>query len=445
MLTSEQFQNDKFTKLTRIISSSDFPKIVKSTIEKYVQSSKIKTDDEVDAGVSQKFGFSDDLKFGIFDFNFNSDTIEYEHLLMPIDISELSDFYTTKGTKEKVKEIVKKYRALVNELNSSFLELGDNGLAFANGLCSLENVIQSPQALEDAVQEYYHLDVWKLEDAQTFIKYIDENWNNLKQPQKDVRIFMSLMLRQRHQFNLEDYQRVTDKFSADELLTFYNRFNLVVDSSVNKKVISHLFTKNKIKRLLTERANEKAMVEDDLELFGLGNFFEEWSSGSGEELSKIKMVIDENCDIEKINHQLKSAGGLTSSIQSNLFTVEVVIADDDGTLLTLLDNQNDVSRFFEKMQEFTKKLQLVISENTVSKLKQMQQKFEEECEKWFTRAGKERFEKIINPNLIVLNQFLQQNQNLVEVKSREEVDEMTDAIKAESKDDKEIPAKFIVE
>lgn len=447
MIDSSQFQNDKFTKLTRIISSSDFPKIVKSTIEEYVQSSEIKTDDDgqFDTSVGQKFGFSDDLNFGIFDFNFNSDKIEYKHLLMPIDISELSEFHIKNGIKANVNKIVRKYRKLVNELNSSFLKLGDNGLAFANGLCPLKNVIQSPKALEDAIQEYYHIDVWKLEDAQTFIKYINDNWNNLEQPKKDVRIFMSMMLRQRHQFDLENYQRVTDKFSAEELLTFYNRFNLVVDSSVNQKVIPHLFTKNKIKELLTERANEKAMVEDDLELFGLGNFFEEWSSGSGEELPKIKMVIDGNCDIRKINHQLKSAGGLTSSIRRNLFTVEVVIADDDDTLLTLLYNQYDIGRFFEKMKEFTKKLQLVVSENTVLKLQQMQKTFESDCEKWFTQAGKEQFIKIMNSNLIALNQFLEQNKELVEVTRSEEVNKMAETIKAGSEDDKEIPAKFVVE
>lgn len=447
MLTSENVQNDKFTKLIRIINGSDFPKIVKSAVREYVKSSgEVKDDERQSAlGEDQWFGFTDDLKFGIFDFDFEKEQITYQHLLMPVAVSEIFGFRIQKGTPVKIKEIVKKYCKLVDEINSSFLELGDNGLAFVNGLCPLENVIYSPQAREDAVESHYQIAVWNLDDAQTFIKYIDENWSNLAQPEKDVRIFMTLMLRQRNQFNLVDYQELTDKFTADELLTFYNRFNIVVDSSVNDQVIHCLFTKEKVKELLTERANDKALVKDDLELFGLGNFFDEWSTGSGQELPKIKMVLDKNCDIGKINHQLKNVGGLTSSIRSNLFTIEIAIADDDDTLLTLLDNQNNIGRFFEKIQDFTKKLKLMISEGTVSKLQQMQDKFETDCQRWFTKTGKERFEKIMNPNLIVLNRFLEQNKELVEVTSSEDVDELAEKIKAGSEENKEMPAKFIVE
>lgn len=446
VLTSEQFQNDTFTKLIRIINSSNFPQIVKSTINEYIKSSEIKTDDSEPApSDDQWFGFSDDLKFGIFDFNFNSDEMEYEHLLMPIAVSEVSVFRIQKRTKINTREIVKKYRHLVDEINSSFLEFGDNGLAFVNGLCSLENVIHSPQAREDAIESHYYIPVFKLDDAQTFIKYIDENWSNLAQPEKDVRIFMTLMLRQRHQFNLGDYRELTDKFTADELLTFYNQFNIVVDSSVNDQVIHRLFTKEKVKELLTERANDKVLVDDDLELFGLGNFFNEWQTGSGQELPKIKMLLDKSSDIKKMNHQLKSVGGLTSSIRSDLFTIEIAIADDDDTLLTLLDNQNQIGRFFNVMRGFPKNLKVIISKDTVLKLQQMQQKFEADCKRWFTQAGKEKFEKIMNPNLIVLNQFLEQNKELVEVKSGAEIDELAEKIKAESADNKGMPAKFVVD
>lgn len=447
MIDSEQFQNDKFTKLIRIIKSSDFPKIVKSAISEYVQSSKIeKGDKEPSAlGEDQWFGFSDDLKFGIFDFDFESDKITYQHLLMPVEVSEMFGFRIQKDTPVKIKEVVKKYRKLVDEINSSFLELGDNGLAFVNGLCHLENVIYSPQALEDAVESHYNIPVWVVDDVKTFVNYIDENWNNLTQPEKDVRIFLTIMLKQRHQFNLADYQRVTDKFTAQEIATFYTRFTTVVGFDTEVKVIPQLFSSSKMKELLEERAVTKSMTDDDLEFFGLGNFFAAWSEGSGEELPSIKLLIDEKSDIPTINHQLRNLGKLASSIPNDLFNIEVVIAPDDDTILLLLNNKINISQYFDAMKKLARNLTFIVSEDTVLKLKQMQNQFETDCEQWFTKAGKEQFEKIINPNLIVLNQFLEQNKKVVKVTSGEEVNDLADTIKASSADDKRMPAKFVVE
>lgn len=446
MIDSEQFQNDKFTQLICIIKSSDFPKIVKSAVSEYVQSSKIEKGDKEPStlGEDQWFGFSDDLKFGIFDFDFESDKITYQHLLMPIEVSEMFGFRIQKDTPVKIKEVVKKYRKLVDEVNSSFLELGDNGLAFVNGLCPLENVIYSPQALEDAVESHYNIPVWTVDDVKTFVNYIDENWNNLTQSEKDVRIFLTIMLKQRHQFNLADYQKLTDKFTAQEIATFYTRFTTVVSFETEVKVIPQLFSSSKMKELLEERAVTKSMTDDDLEFFGLGNFFSAWSEGSGQELPSIKMLIDDQSDIPTINHQLKSLGKLASSIPSNLFNIEVVITPDDDTILSLLNNEINIKQYFDAMKELARNLTFVVSEDTVLKLKQMQQKFEEDCKKWFTKAGKEQFEKIVNPNLIVLNQFLKQNKELVEVKHSEEVNDLADTIKVGSADE-EIPAKFIVE
>lgn len=447
MINSEQFQNDKFTQLIRIIKSSDFSKIVKSAVSEYVQSSKIEKDDEESSalGEDQWFGFTDDLKFGIFDFDFESDKITYQHLSMPVEVSEMFGFRIQKDTPVKIKEVVKKYRKLVDEINSSFLELGDNGLAFVNGLCPLENVIYSPQALEDAVESHYNIPVWTVDDVETFVNYIDENWNNLTQPEKDVRIFLTIMLKQRHQFQLEDYQKVTDKFTAQEIATFYTRFTTVVSFETEVKVIPQLFSSSKMKELLEERAVTKSMTDDDLEFFGLGNFFSAWSEGSGQELPSIKMLIDDKSDIPTINHQLKSLGKLASSIPSNLFNIEVVITPDDNTIVSLLNNEINIKQYFDSMKELARNLTFVVSEDTVSKLRQMQQKFEEDCEKWFTQAGKEKFEKIMNPNLIVLNQFLQQNQNLVEIKHSEEVNDEAEIIKAGSADNEAMPAKFVVE
>lgn len=447
MINSEQFQNDKFTKLIRIIKSSDFPKIVKSAISEYIQSSKIeKGDKEPSAlGEDQWFGFSDDLKFGIFDFDFESDKITYQHLLMPIEVSEMFGFCIQKDTPVKIKEVVKKYRKLVDEINSSFLELGDNGLAFVNGLCSLENVIYSPQALEDAVESHYNIPVWTVGDVETFVNYIDENWNNLTQPEKDVRIFLTIMLKQRQQFNLTDYQKLTDKFTAQEIATFYTRFTTVVGFDTELKVIPRLFSKSKMRELLTERAVTKSMTDDDLEFFGLGNFFAAWSEGSREELPSIKMLIDNKSDISTINHQLKSLGKLASSIPSNLFNIEVVIDSDDDTILSLLNNEINIKQYFDSMKDLARDLTFVVSDDTVLKLRQMQEKFEKDCEQWFTKAGKEKFEKIMNPNLIVLNQFLEQNKKIIEVTSSKEVNDEADTIKASSADDKGMPAKFVVE
>lgn len=447
MINSEQFQNDTFTKLIRIINGSDFPQIVKATINEYIKSSEIKTDDgrQSALGEDQWLGFTDNLKFGIFDFDFESDKVTYQHLLMPVAVSEMFGFRIQKGTPVKIKEIVKKYRKLVNEINSSFLELGDNGLAFVNGLCPLENVIHSPQAREDAVESHYQITVWNLDDAQTFIKYIDESWDNLAQPEKDVRIFLTIMLRQRQQFQLENYQKVTDKFTAQEIATFYTRFTTVVNFDTEVKVISRLFSKRKMKELLEERAITKSMADDDLELFGLGNFFSAWSKDSGQELPSIKMLIDDKSDIPTINHQLESLGKLASSIPSNLFNIEVVIAPDDNTTLLMLNNKINISQYFESMKDLARNLMFVISEDNVLKLQKMQEKFEVDCERWFTRVGKEKFERIMNPNLIVLNRFLEQNKELVEVKSGAEIDELAEKIKAESADNKGMPAKFIVE
>lgn len=447
MLTSEQVQNDTFTKLIHIIKDSNFSKIVKSAVREYVKSSgEVKDDERQSAlGEDQWFGFTDDLKFGIFDFDFEKEQINYQHLLMPVAVSEIFGFRIQKGTPVKIKEIVKKYRKLVDEINSSFLEFGDNGLAFVNGLCPLENVIHSPQAREDAVESHYQIAVWNLDDAQTFIKYIDENWSNLAQPEKDVRIFMTLMLRQRQQFQLENYQKVTDKFTAQEIATFYTRFTTVVSFDTEVKVIPRLFSKSKMKELLEERAITKSMADDDLELFGLGNFFSAWSKGNGKELPSIKMLIDDKSDIPTINHQLESLGKLASSIPSNLFNIKIVIASDDDTTLLMLNNKINISQYFESMKDLARNLMFVISDDTVLKLQEMQEKFEADCEKWFTTVGKEKFERIMNPNLIVLNQFLEQNQNLVVVKNSEEVNDEAEKIKAESEDDKEIPAKFIVE